>query len=157
MHIEAYKKSDYDPKRMAKRLFLWEINNGYGIFEISDLYIGQLDKACQREFFHLVKSEWDKLPPLKPGEKGSYGGPCYQLTRIMEKTARKSNGLQALIAIKSKKRSSAYSYLEIAEECRKAKNFKLALKWAEDGVKAFSKNCDATAFYLFFKIYFKQL
>lgn len=142
LHIQAYKKSDFDPEQMAKRLLLWEINDDYGIFEISDSYIELLDKKCKHKFFELAKAEWDKLPPLKPGAREEYGGPRYQLTNMMENIAQKSNNLQELIAIKSKDLSCEYSYLNIAEECRKAKDFKLALKWAEDGVKAFKKNCD---------------
>ncbi len=143
LHIEAYKKSDFDPRQMAKRLFLWEINDGYGIFDISSLYIDQLDEECRREFFCLVKSEWEKLPSLKPGEKGSCGDSRYRLTNIMENAARKSNSLQELIAVKRKDMSCAFSYLEIAEECRKAKEFELALQWAEDGVKTFPNDCDS--------------
>jgi uncharacterized Zn finger protein len=61
---------------------------------------------------------------------------------MMEKVAQKSNDLQKLIAVKSKDLSCAYCYLNIAEECRKAGDFKLALKWAEDGVETFGANCD---------------
>ena len=143
LHIEAYKKSNSDPGKMAGRLFSWEISDGYGNFDISGSYINQLDEVCRQQFFELAKSEWDNLPALNPGEEQSHSESRYNLTRIMENTARASNSLQSLIAVKSKDLSCAYNYLRIAEDCRKAGEFGLALQWAEDGVKAFPQNCDS--------------
>jgi tetratricopeptide (TPR) repeat protein len=60
----------------------------------------------------------------------------------MEKLARETDNLQDIIDVKSKDLSCEFSYLKIAEECRKAGEYQLAMKWAETGLKEFKNKCD---------------
>ena len=52
-------------------------------------------------------------------------------------------GLEALVAIKSRDLSSAWNFLQIAETYREAREYDLALEWAERGLKAFPQRTDA--------------
>jgi uncharacterized Zn finger protein len=60
----------------------------------------------------------------------------------MQAFAEKDGDLDAIVGIMSRDLSEPYAYLRIAERCRKARKYKLALEWAEKGVKAFPDHHD---------------
>lgn len=60
----------------------------------------------------------------------------------METLAEMSGDIDALAAVKSRDLSSPYQYLAIAEIYHKADQAKLALEWAERGLKAFLERGD---------------
>lgn len=61
----------------------------------------------------------------------------------MEALAEESGDVEALVTIKKRDLSHAYSYLQIAEVYKKAGDYDKALEWAERGVKAFSQRTDS--------------
>jgi uncharacterized Zn finger protein len=92
----------------------------------------------------LAEAEWARAPALGPGKNDAdHYGRRFRITHIMETLAQQSGDIEALVAIKSRELSHAYSYLEIAEVYKQARRFDQALEWAERGVKAFPDRTDS--------------
>jgi uncharacterized Zn finger protein len=117
------------------------------------------------EYRQLAEAEWAKVPALAPPESkepkrtGSFPvihkltdedlenaaqyGRRFRITSIMEALARTGGDVEALVAIKSRDLSSAYSFLKIAEIYREAEQHDKALEWAERGAQAFPEKTDS--------------
>ncbi len=66
----------------------------------------------------------------------------FGITHIMETLARQSGELSKLVEVLSRDLSDEYHFLQIAEECKKARRDDLAVQWAEKGVGAFPHHTD---------------
>lgn len=144
LHLSACRAAKPDPCALAKFLFEWEIASGWEIFlGASETYARVLGKAGLVEYRKLAEAEWAKVPPLAPGEKDPerYGG-RWRITRIMETLAKQTGDVEALVAVKSRDLSEAFSFLEIAEIYKAAGNKDAALEWAERGSRAFPVHTD---------------
>jgi len=83
------------------------------------------------------------MPELGPGQgEQKYKGDRFRLTSIMEALARADGDVEALVAVKNRDLSTPYAYLQIAEIYKQAKQADKALKWAEEGLKAFPNRPD---------------
>ena len=91
-----------------------------------------------------AEAAWARVPQTRPGEKDpeEYGR-TYRIKHIMETLARQSGDVEALVAIKARDLSNAYTFLQIAEIYREAKQADKALDWAERGIKAFPDRTDS--------------
>lgn len=138
LFMEAAAKVKPPPEKLAAKLLKWKLNDGFAVFDRLDEFAGQLEPAVGKELGRLAKIEWAQLPPLKPGEERDYGVRSV-LERMMLDALPESNALEKRIEIMSKDLGGEDRYLRIAELCRDAKRHDLAIKWAEDGVKAFKK------------------
>jgi len=77
---------------------------------------------------------------LHPGESDDErSSRRFRITHMMEGLARQTGDPEALVEIKRRDLSHAYSFLQIAEIYREAREFDKALDWAEQGMKSFSQ------------------
>jgi uncharacterized Zn finger protein len=117
------------------------------------------------EYRRLAEAEWAKAPTLAPPkiketkhtgsfpvihkltdedlESAAQYGRRFRITSIMEALARTTGDVEALVTVKSRDLSSAYSFLTIAEIYREAGQHDKALEWAERGAQAFPEKTDS--------------
>jgi uncharacterized Zn finger protein len=141
IHHEACKRSEPDPKSLAKRLFEWELGGDYDtFFDAVNTYADVLGERGLAEYTRLAEEEWAGVPALGPDRENRprYYGKRERLAEIMEALAQRSGDVEALVAIKSKDLSSAFSYLEIARIYKQAGDDEKALEWAEEGAWVFT-------------------
>jgi uncharacterized Zn finger protein len=144
IHHKACKKAKPDPETLARRLFDWELRTDWDTFSgAARTYADVLGEKGLAVYRKLAEAEWAKVPVLGTGRDDSQKyGKRFRITHIMETLASLAGDVEALIAIKQRDLSSAYSYLQIAETCKGAGMHDLALEWAERGVKAFPVRTD---------------
>jgi len=145
IHHKACVKAKPDPEALAKRLFEWELATDWDTFyEAAETYADVLGEKGLAVYRRLAEAEWEKIPPLKPGQmERSYDHQRYRLTSIMESLAYVDDNIEALVEIKSKDLSSAYHFLEIAQVYKDAGESDKALEWAEKGLQAFPEHTDS--------------
>ncbi len=144
LHHRACLKAKPDAVALARRLFEWEMRSEWEFFGGAVVtYADVLGETGLAEYRRLAEAEWSKVPALGPGEDDSESyGRRFRITSLMEALARQSGDAEALVEIKCRNLSHPYSYLQIAEIYREADMSDDALKWAEQGWKAFSTNKD---------------
>ncbi|HKY44315.1 MAG TPA: hypothetical protein VJM50_14610 [Pyrinomonadaceae bacterium] len=130
-----------EPCALARRLFEWEIKSDWEIFHgTAESYADVFGAEGLAEYRRLAESEWAKIRQLNPGDKDDERSTRrFRITSIMESLARQSNDSDALVEIKRRDLSHAYSFLEIAEIYREAGQQDKALAWAEQGIKSFPR------------------
>src|SRR5262249_10603037 len=139
LHHRACKKAKPDPEALGRRLFEWELRTGYDTFYgAAETYAGVLGKKGLAVYRTLAEEEWAKVPALRPGQDDSEKyGKWFRVTHIMETLARQTGDVEAVVAVMKRDLSLAYHYLQIAETYKSAREYDLALEWAERGWKAF--------------------
>lgn len=145
MHLSACVVAKPDPSALAKFLFEWEITSDWDLFRgAAGVYEDVLGKKGLSEYRRLAEAMWAELRPLAPGENDPERyGRRRRITHIMETLAFQSGDLEALVSVKSRDLSDAYSFLEIAQLYKAAGKDEAALEWAERGARAFRANTDA--------------
>ncbi len=145
LHYEACKRARPDPEALAKRLFEWELRTDYDTFYgAAATYADVLGEKGLAVYRKLAEAEWAKVPPVGPGRSHAENfGKRFRITHIMETLARLTGDVEAVVAVKKRDLSSAYSYLQIAETYRQARKYDQAVESAERGVKAFPERTDA--------------
>lgn len=169
LHLEACKQAKPDGIKLAQRLFKWEMESQWNVFDsAAETYRDILGEEGLTEYRRLAKAEWEKVPQLSPPESKKTkqgdkqrGYPVihvltaemlesardssrrYRISSIMETLARMSNDVEALVKVRSRDLSSAYYFLQIAEIYREVKQYDKALEWAERGAQAFPENTDS--------------
>ncbi|MBN1865624.1 MAG: hypothetical protein JW808_12070 [Victivallales bacterium] len=145
LHLDACEKTKPDPVALAERLFDRHANSGWDIFsgayEVYGFVLGKTGKARYRE---LVESEWSKLPHYGPNENNEdrYGR-THTIEQMMLSIVEETGDLNRIIEVMSRDLSESYDFLNIAERCRQAKAYALAIQWAEQGIRAFPDNSEA--------------
>lgn len=139
LHLSACKKTAPDPLVLAEKLLEWEVEgDGETLCELAKTYSRILGKKGLNHHRKLLKAEWDKIRPLKPGEEDpARYGRRYKITSMMEKMAKESGDLPALVAVKEKDLSRSYHFLEIAQIYARGGQHQEARQWAERGLNAF--------------------
>lgn len=145
IHHAACQKAKPDPIALARKLFEWELRTDYDTFyDAVRTYQDVFGKEGVAEYKRLAEAEWSKVPELGPDERDpEHYGRRFRMTHIMEALAEESGDVEALVTIKKRDLSHAYSYLQIAEVYKKAGDYDKALEWAERGVKAFPQKTDS--------------
>ncbi|MBA3711017.1 MAG: SWIM zinc finger family protein [Pyrinomonadaceae bacterium] len=166
LHLEACQQAMLDGVKLARRLFKWELESQWEVFYgAAEVYRKVFGKEGLAEYRRLAEAEWATVPVLAPPENkepkhaGSFPvihklsaehlenaaqyGRRFRITSIMEALARTSGDVEALVAVKSRDLSSAYSFLTIAEIYREAGQQDKALEWAERGAQAFPDKTDS--------------
>lgn len=144
-HLAACRKAKPDPEALAERLFDWEMGTHFDTFYgAAGTYSELLGKSGLAAYRRRAEASWARVPQTRSGEKDpeEYGR-TYRIKHIMETLARQSGDVEALVAIKARDLSNAYTFLQIAEIYREAKQADKALEWAERGVKAFPNRTDS--------------
>jgi uncharacterized Zn finger protein len=145
LHLRACRAARPEQKELAKLLFDWEVGSDWGIFEnAAKTYADLLGKTGLEQYRKLAEAAWAKVAPLAPGEKDRerYGRRS-RITDIMEGLAKQTGEVEALVAVKSRDLSDAFSFCQIAEIYREVGKHDAALEWAERGARAFPANTDA--------------
>lgn len=143
IHLAACRKARPDPEVLAKRLFQWELSTGYDTFYGAlDTYSSVLGEKGLAVYRKLAEAEWARVPARAAGDKDGFSS-HFRITHIMECLAQRSGDVEALVAIKKRDLSSAYSYLKITETYKAARKHDQALEWAEKGLKAFPTRTDS--------------
>jgi uncharacterized Zn finger protein len=92
------------------------------------------------EYRRLAECEWAKIRQLNPGNRDDEPSTRrFRITSMMSEFARQSGDPETLVEIKRRDLSHPYSFLQVAEIYREARQHDKALDWAEQGMKAFSK------------------
>ncbi|MGB9464676.1 MAG: DUF6880 family protein [Candidatus Acidiferrum sp.] len=145
LHLSACCVAKPDPSALAQFLFEWEVTSAWEIFlGAARDYADVLGNTGLARYRKLAEAKWAGVPSLAPGEKDPerYAG-RWRITHIMETIAKQSDDIEALVAVKSRDLSEAFSFLDIALIYRAAGNDEAALEWAERGARAFSANADS--------------
>lgn len=144
LHHRACQIAKPDVVALTRRLFEWEMRSEWEIFGGAVVtYADVLGETGLDEYRRLAEAEWSRVPALKPGEDDSESyGRRFRITSLMEALARQSGNVEALVEIKRRNLSHPYAYLQIAEIYREAGMSDDAIKWAEQGWKAFSSKKD---------------
>jgi uncharacterized Zn finger protein len=145
LHLEACTVARPDPvelaKRIAERTLASEWEMFYGSYETYRDIFGKAGCARYRE---IVEAKWKKLPTFGPGENDpSVYDRHFTLDRMMLSIAEGETDLDLVIRVMSRDLTAGYAYLQIAERCKKARKYKLALEWAEKGLAAFPESPDS--------------
>lgn len=130
-----------EPRALARRLFDWEIKSDWEIFSgAAENYADVFGAEGLAEYRRLAESEWARVRQLGPGDSDDERhGKRFRVTSMMEALALQTGDPEAMVEIKRRDLSRAYSYLQIAEIYREAGQHDKALDWAEEGLKAFSQ------------------
>ena len=144
LHLAACKQAKPDPVALAKRLFAWELRTPWDTFYgAARTYAEVLGASGLETYRKLAEAEWARVPTRRPGDRSHIEShKDFRLTHIMETLAEQSGDIEALVAVKQQDLSMPYSYLQIAEIYKGAKQPDPALEWAERGLKAFPTNPD---------------
>jgi len=145
LHHRACRASRPDPEMLAKRLFEWELRTDWNTFYgATEGYADVLGKKGLAMYRTLAEEQWTHVSQLNPNDSDRLtDSPRFRLTHIMETLAKQSGDVDALVAVKSKDLSHAYSFLQIAEIYQQARKPDLALEWAERGIRAFPERTDS--------------
>ncbi len=145
LHLKACKKARPDPQELAMRLVEWELRTDGDVFYgASATYAGVLGAKGLAVYRERVEAEWAKVPILRPGSRETQGyARRHRITHMMETLAQQTGDIEAVVEVKKRDLSLAYSYLQIAETYRAARKHDLALEWAEHGLKAFPVRTDS--------------
>ena len=139
IHHSACVKARPERNDLARRLFEWELDSDWDVLAgAASTYRDVLGSEGLSVYSALAEAEWSKVKALLPGEDNATDFiPRFRITRIKETLARQTGDIEQLVAVKSRDLSTAYHFLEIALEYKKAGKDDLALQWAERGVGAF--------------------
>ena len=145
LHFEACTIAKPEPvalaERIAERTLASEWEMFYGAYETYRDIFGS--PGCVR-YREIVEAKWQQLPTFGPGENDSSAyGKHFTLDRMMLSIAEGEDDLDLIIRVMSRDLSHGYGYLQIAERCKKARKYKLALEWAEKGLAAFPDEPDS--------------
>jgi tetratricopeptide (TPR) repeat protein len=145
LHLEACHAAKPDPEALAERLFDWEMRTQFDTFYgAAGTYAKLLGERGLATYRRRAEAAWARVPQTRPGEKDpeEYGR-TFRIKHIMETLARQSGDVEALVAVKARDLSNAYTFLQIAEIYREARQADKALDWAERGIKAFPDRADS--------------
>lgn len=144
IHLKACIKAKPDPKKLAKKLFQWEMKSNWEVFlGAAQTHSEALGEKGLAVYNHLAEKEWTKLPPLVSGSGERWNSERFRITFIMEALAKARGDVEALVEVKKRDLSSSYAYLEIAKIYRNAEKTELALEWAEKGLQEFQTRPDS--------------
>jgi uncharacterized Zn finger protein len=144
LHLEACRSGAVDPVALGQRLVELELGSRheafYGAIDDYAEVLGEAGLAAYRE---AADWRWSGVRALGPGESDRDGSADrFRITRIMERLADLTGGVDDVVAVLSRDLSSGYKFLRIAEVLRDAGRFEDALAWAERGLVAFPGRAD---------------
>lgn len=145
IHLNACEIARPDPEALADRLFQFETQQGWeGFYNAVERYAEVLGETGLAAYRDLAEAAWARVPALTPGDdRGeSWENRRYAITRIMETLALRQGDTDALVAVKARDLSSAWTFVQIAEIYRQAEALDQALEWAERGLTAFPERTD---------------
>lgn len=136
IHMQAATHGALTPSELARNLFRLQLADGFGFFALQ-AYLPALGNIGLATYRRLAHKAWGEIPTLILGSLDDNARHRHQLSEIMTTLARMDNDIDALVDVLRRDLTQPYTYLEIAETLSKATRHDEALKWAEDGRKAF--------------------
>lgn len=120
LHLDACSKARPDPEALAERLFAWELDGPWDVFDQAVVrYAEVLGDTGLARYRELGEEAWAEVPKLAPGEgRSGRHGTRFRITRIMQALAQSSGNLAEEIAVAERDLSIGYRFLQIAELCR---------------------------------------
>jgi uncharacterized Zn finger protein len=144
LHYRACEQVKPDPITLAERLFEFEMGTGFDTFYGAvDTYADLLGDAGLIRYRQMAEAAWEESIPSSSSRRMSFDSQSWRLSNIMERLARQTGDVEAVVAVKRRDLSQPYSYLNIAQLYLDSGKPESALKWAEDGLKAFPDRTDS--------------
>ncbi len=140
IHLAAAEAVRPEPVALARSLFKREIEDDFEAFvgAVRD-YADVLGDEGLAEYRRLAEAAWKKVPARSgragAAEDGSF--PVHQLMDILDFFAERDGNIEARIALRKKRLSSAWDYLQLAEFCLSQGRHEEALRHAEEGLWQF--------------------
>jgi len=139
IHYEAFGRGGLAPPALAENLFELQLADGYDFFALGH-YLPSLGKDGLAAYRKLALDAWKRVPALAPGARAErHAGRRDELAGIMKTLAAMDGDVDALVGVLKRDLADSYAYLEIATVLQKAGRHDEALKWAEDGRRAFAR------------------
>jgi uncharacterized Zn finger protein len=141
LHHRACVDACPEPRSLAQRLFEWEMKSDWELFHgAAETYADVFGLEGLAEYRRLAESAWAKVHQLNPGDRDDERSSWrFRITSVMKALAKQSDDPEALVEVKRRDLSNAYSFFQIAEIYREARQHDKALDWAEQGLKSFSQ------------------
>jgi uncharacterized Zn finger protein len=144
IHLAAIHEVRPDAIRLARDLFVREMQDEYGTFEGAvALYADALGETGLAEYHRLAAEAWEKLPTYtgrrveQEQAQREFLGNAGQLMRILDFFAERAGEVDTRIALRTKDLSSQWGYLQLAEFCLSQGRTEEALQRAEEGLWVF--------------------
>lgn len=139
IHHEAYGRAALAPQALAKNLFELQLADGYEFFALEQ-YLPALGDDGLAAYRKLALNAWKRIPALAPGARADrYAGGRDELAGIMKTLAAMDGDVDALVEVLKRDLADSHAHLEIANVLQEAGRHDEALKWAEDGRRAFAR------------------
>ncbi len=138
IHYQACEIAHPNPQALAERLFHMELESGFGFFHNAvESYADILGQEGQKTYAQLIDAELKK--PSDPSSKRSrLNYRRSKLQHMKEKLVAAQGNLDDLVAVIAEDLSEPHRYQQIAQLYQDAGQEKLAIEWAERGLRAFS-------------------
>jgi len=138
LHLEACRVVRPEPRGLARRLWVRELQSTEGVFRNALVtYREVLGDAGVDEYRALTKPLWDAVPERKPGDPPENGAKSGRLKAIMLALATTSPTSDAWIEVESRDLSSPGSFVDIAAHLARDRELAAAIDWAQRGAVAF--------------------
>jgi hypothetical protein len=139
IHHEAAGRAGTAPRELAKDLFDLQLADGYDFF-VLEHYLPALGKEGLAAYRKLALDAWKTVPQLAPGSRTDrHAGQRDEIVGIMKTLAEMDGDVNALVEVLKRDLADLHAYLEIAQVLQRAGRQDEALKWAEDGRRAFAR------------------
>lgn len=141
-HLDACAALHIPPEDVGRALFRRQLEDRWGYLpEIIDDYCELIGEAGQSAYWRAAFEAWEALPDLEAGDRSSsVSSRRLAIEAIVEGKLAQAGDLDALIRAKGRNLSRSGRHLELAQLCRKNGRLGEAIRWAEEGFKAFPIN-----------------
>jgi uncharacterized Zn finger protein len=140
IHLAAACATTPEPLKLARGLFAREMKDEYGIFDgAASLYADVLGEQGLAEYRRLATEAWQQpaAASAQVGDDDERPDNSDRLTGILDFFAERDGDVEARIALRTRKLSSAWDYLQLAEFCLAQGRADEALRRAEEGLWIF--------------------
>lgn len=141
-HLDACAALRIPPEDVGRALFRRQLEDRWGFLpEIIDDYFELIGEAGQSAYWRAAFEAWEALPDLEAGDRSSsVSARRHAIEAIVEGKLAQAGDLDALIRAKARNLSRSGRHLELATLCREHGRLDEAIRWAEEGFKAFPIN-----------------
>lgn len=141
-HLDACAALHISPDEVGRALFRRQLDDRWGYLpEIIDDYFELIGEAGQSAYWRAAFEAWEALPDLEAVDRSSLvSARRHAIEAIVEGKLAQAGDLDALIRAKARNLSRSSRHLELAKLCREHGRLDEAIRWAEEGFKAFPIN-----------------
>ncbi|MBS0474429.1 MAG: hypothetical protein JSR28_04675 [Proteobacteria bacterium] len=141
-HLDACAALHIPLEDVGRALFRRQLEDRWGFLpEIIDDYFELIGEAGQSAYWRAAFEAWEALPALEAGDRSSsVSSRRHAIEAIVEGKLAQAGDLDALIRAKARNLSRSSRHLELAKLCREHGRLDEAIRWAEEGFKAFPIN-----------------